>query len=98
METETDTSVHHIEGEDRGRIMLYALTTCQWCRKTKELLVGLGVAFDYLYMDELDEAEMETIYKKLTELNPRGSLPTLVVNNEVIVGFHEDQIREAVLR
>jgi len=97
MERVSESCVH-IDGEDRGRIMLYALSTCQWCRKTKELLLDLGVAFDYLYLDELDEAEMETIYKKLTELNPRGSLPTLVVNEAVIVGFHEDLIREAVLR
>ena len=27
--------------------MLYALSTCQWCHKTKVLLEELGIAFDY---------------------------------------------------
>ena len=35
--------------------MLYALSTCQWCHKTKVLLEELGVAFDYDYIDFLRE-------------------------------------------
>lgn len=33
-------SVKHVPGEDRGKIALYALSTCGWCAKTKELLIN----------------------------------------------------------
>ncbi|MDD5684459.1 MAG: glutaredoxin family protein, partial [Methanoregulaceae archaeon] len=28
----------HIDGEDKGKVVLFALSTCGWCAKTKELL------------------------------------------------------------
>ena len=41
----------HVEGENKGKILLYALSTCGWCRKTRQLLDDLGVAYDYIYVD-----------------------------------------------
>jgi len=41
--------VNHVQGKNVGHIMLYALSTCPWCRKTKQLLSDLGV--DYYYVD-----------------------------------------------
>jgi glutaredoxin-like protein NrdH len=85
-----------IEGTDRGRIILYALSTCQWCRRTKELLSELGVAFSYIYVDLLEEDEMKEIIDEVTKCNPRGSFPTICIGDTVIVGFHEEEIREAL--
>jgi len=28
----------HVEGKNAGQIILYALSTCGWCKKTRELL------------------------------------------------------------
>ncbi len=76
--------------------MLYALSTCQWCNKTKELLKELGVEFDYQYVDLLDEKEQDEAMNEIEKLNPRGSFPTLVIDGKrSIVGFREDEIREA---
>jgi len=33
--------------------MLYALSTCVWCKKTKELLASLGVDHSYVFVDLL---------------------------------------------
>ncbi|MBN1194495.1 MAG: glutaredoxin family protein [Methanomicrobiaceae archaeon] len=85
-----------IEGADRGRIVLYALSTCQWCRRTKELLSELGVAFSYIYVDLLEEDEMKGVIDDVTKYNPRGSFPVIRIGDKVIVGFHEEEIREAL--
>ncbi|KQC04970.1 MAG: glutaredoxin [Methanoculleus sp. SDB] len=85
-----------VEGIDRGNIILYALSTCQWCRKTKELLGELGVAFSYIYVDLLEDDEMKEVLDDVTRYNPRGSFPVIRIGDRVIVGFHEDQIREAL--
>lgn len=84
----------HQDGRDAGLVMLYALSTCQWCEKTRMLLAELGVAFDYLYVDLLGPVEFDQVYAKVKEYNPRGSFPTLVVDGRVIVGFMEEEIRE----
>lgn len=88
----------HVEGTDKGTIMLYALSTCIHCKQTRHLLDELKVAYDYLYVDQLSRAEMDEILKELEKKNPRGSFPTLVINdNTVIVGSRLDEIKEALL-
>ena len=87
--------IEHIDGEDRGKLMLYALSTCGWCRKTKKLLDDLGVAYDFIYVDKLAGDEKQAAREKVMEHNPACSFPTLVIDNErCIVGFKEPQIRE----
>jgi glutaredoxin-like protein NrdH len=88
-------TILHIPGKKSGHIMLYALSTCGWCHKTKKLLDDLGVEYDYEYVDQLQGAEKDEAVRKVTEWNPSCSFPTLVLNNEkCIVGYKEDEIRE----
>lgn len=87
----------HVDGKEKGHIMLYALSTCGHCRRTRELLDELGVAYDYLYVDQLSRAEMDETLKEIEKYNPRGSFPTLVINrSKAIIGSREDEIREAL--
>ncbi len=89
-------AIEHVNGKNKGKVMLYALTTCQWCAKTKELLKELGVAFDFEYVDLLEEKEQDETMKALERLNPHGSFPTLVIDGRrSIIGFREQEIREA---
>jgi glutaredoxin len=89
--------IEHVDGENKGKIILYALSTCGWCRKTKEFLNGLGVEFSYVFVDLLEEQEKDEIMEDVIKWNPRRSFPTLVINDEkCIVGYKEDQIREAL--
>jgi len=87
----------HVEGEDKGRVVLYALSTCGWCAKTKELLKDLGVRHSFVYVDLLPSAEIEEALQEVERYNPSGSFPTLVIDeSKVIVGFREEEIREAL--
>ena len=89
--------IEHIDGDNKGKIMLYALSTCGWCKKTKELLDDLGVAYSFVYVDLLEGNEKENTVDEVKKWNPRCSFPTLVINDcECIVGFKEEQIKEAL--
>lgn len=88
----------HVSGKKKGTVMLYALSTCQWCHKTIELLKELGIDFDYQYVDLLDGKAQNTAMDELEKWNPRGSFPTLVIDNRrSIIGFKEQEIREVFL-
>lgn len=77
--------------------MLYALSTCGWCAKTKDLLREMGVAFDYTFVDLLEGKEQDDAITRVEKFNPSGSFPTLVINDsKVIIGFREQEIREAL--
>ncbi len=86
----------HIEGKDKGKIILYALSTCQWCRMTRDLLSSLGVKYDYVYVDLLKGNDREEAINGVKSLNPSLSFPTVVIGDKAIVGFREKEIREAL--
>jgi glutaredoxin-like protein NrdH len=89
--------VNHVEGKNKGEVMLYALSTCGWCRKTKELLKELGIAFSYTDVDTLTGDEKQAIVDEVKKWNPSCSFPTLVINgSNCIVGFKEDEIRDVL--
>ncbi len=92
-------AVVHVAGTGSGRVMLYALSTCGWCRKTRELLEQLGVAYDYEYVDLLRGADRERAVREISAWNPAVSFPTLVLDGKrSITGFKESEIREALAK
>jgi glutaredoxin-like protein NrdH len=89
--------IEHVAGKESGKIMLYALSTCGWCRKTRELLNNLGIAYDYVYVDLLPGKDREEAIAAIEKWNPSTSFPTLVINNDkCIIGFKEDEIRKTL--
>ncbi len=88
--------VVHVDGKKNGNIMLYALSTCVWCKMTKKLLGDLGVDFSYVFVDLLQGADRDVAMGEVKRWNPSGSFPTLVINDQGIVGFQEAKIREAL--
>ena len=90
-------STTHVEGENVGKVMLYALSTCVWCKKTRALLEDLGVEYDYVYVDLLSGDEEQSAMKEIVKYNPAGAMPTMVIDDKkCIIGFKEDEIREAL--
>lgn len=88
-----DYFIHHRGNKKRG-IVLYALSTCVWCKKTKALLDELDADYDYIDVDLLDEGAQGEVVEELTRWNPNRTFPTLVIKNDrCIVGFKEGEIR-----
>ena len=89
--------MHHVEGENRGHIILYALSTCAWCKKTKRLLNEMGVEYYYVDTDLLKGKERDDVIKEIRKWNPRCSFPTTVINDDAcVVGFDEAKIKEVL--
>ena len=75
---------------------VYALSTCSHCKSTKKLLSECDVAYDYVEVDDLEGEERKAILADIKELNPRCSFPTIKINDTVIVGYKEKEIKEAL--
>ena len=90
-------NVVHVEGQNKGDIILYALSTCGWCKKTKKFLKSLGVEYRYVDVDLLDQDEKKKIDAEVNKWNPNRNFPmTVINNNKCIVGYQEDAIKEAL--
>ena len=79
------------------KVMIFTLTTCGWCKKTKQLLKDLDVEYEYVDIDTLKGEEREKVRGELRKHNPRMSAPTVVIDDgkQVIVGYDEAKVREA---
>ena len=87
----------HVKGIDKGKVMLYALSTCVWCKKTRKLLSDLGVDYSYVYVDLLKGRTREEAIEEVKRHNVKCSFPTLVINDEIcIVGYKDKEIKEAL--
>jgi glutaredoxin len=85
----------HVDGRESAHILIYALSTCGWCRKTKNLLDELGVAYDYVDVDLLTGTDYTDAREEISKWNPACSFPTIVVNDEeCLVGFQEEKLRK----
>jgi glutaredoxin-like protein NrdH len=86
-----------VPGTNRGDIVIYTLTTCGWCKKTKTFLNDLGVEYCYIDVDMLKGAERDSVTKEMTNWNPNRTFPTVVINKEkCIIGFKEEAIKDAL--
>jgi glutaredoxin-like protein NrdH len=90
-------TIKHVKGNKKGDVMLYALSTCVWCRKTKAFLEEMHIDFQYLDVDLLDKQERVTVMDEIRKWNPACSFPSLVIDNSrCIVGYDEQKMRESL--
>jgi len=79
------------------KVMLYALSTCIWCRRTRQFLDSNNVVYDFVYVDKLEGQEKREVMAVVRGWNPRESFPTLIVDDTtVIVGLDEARMREVL--
>jgi len=89
--------IKHIEGKKKGKVMLYALSTCVWCKKTKRLLNHLGIDYSYVDVDLASADDKEQINSVVLRWNPSGSYPTIVIDDkQSITGYDPDKINEVL--
>ena len=77
-------------------VKLYTLSTCGHCRAAKNLLNSHDIDYEFIDVDLLDGAEREATIDEVKRLNPQCSFPTIIIGDKVIVGYREDEIREAL--
>jgi len=77
-------------------IMIYTLSTCGHCKATKRFLDECKIKFEFEDVDLLEGEERAAMLEEVKRWNPNCSFPTIIIGNKVIVGFKENEIREAL--
>jgi glutaredoxin len=55
-----------------------------------------SVQYEFTDVDMLKGEERQAILDDVRKLNPRCSFPTIIIGEKVIVGFKENEIKEAL--
>jgi len=77
-------------------VNIYTLSTCSHCKATKTFLNDCAVEYDFTDVDLLHGEERAAILEDVKRWNPRCSFPTIIIGDKVIVGYKEDEIKEAL--
>lgn len=81
---------------DDKQTVLFALSTCPACRKTKSLLDKNNIKYLLVELDLVDLDSRDKLLEQVRRYNDRETFPTLVVRGgeRVIIGFDEQGLRE----
>ena len=79
------------------KVTLYTLSTCVWCKKTKQLLKDNKIEYEYFDLDTMDPQDRQEAMNDIQARGLRVSVPIMIIDdNQVITGYKEDSIREAL--
>ncbi len=83
--------------KNHHKVVLYALSTCVWCRMTKQFLKDNNIEFEYVDVDLLEEEEKQKIRDEIVSKGGPLSYPTTIVDDKTVVtGFRKDLLKEAL--
>ena len=90
--------INKVDGDKKEhKVFLYALSTCGWCKKTKELLREKGVAYEYLDVDVLKAEERKAAIEDLQKRNAPLGFPIIIIDdNQLISGYQPEKILGAL--
>jgi len=84
-----------VEGEDRGDVRLFTLSSCAWCDKVKDLLDRLGVKYRFVDTDLLEEKEQDEVVQFLNSITDKWGFPVLLIRDKyMLCGYKEKATRE----
>lgn len=78
------------------KVTLFSLSTCSHCKATKKLLSECEVEYEFTDVDLLQGDERKAILEDVKTYNPKCSFPTIIIGDKVIVGYKENEIKEAL--
>ena len=78
------------------KVKMYALSTCGHCGNAKKFLHEHDVPYECTEVDMLEGSERAATIEEVKKINPRCTFPTIIVGNEIIVGFNEKEMRKAL--
>ena len=77
-------------------IKMFTLSTCSHCRAAKAFFERSGVEYDFTDVDLLEYPSRREVLKEMKKYSSQLAFPTILIGDRVVVGFREDEIREAL--
>jgi glutaredoxin len=65
---------------NKNKVFIYALSTCAWCKMTKQFLKEHDVEFEYVDVDHCTEEDLKKVKKDILEKGGSLSYPTIIID------------------
>jgi glutaredoxin-like protein NrdH len=91
-------NISKVSGKNsKHKVMVYALSTCVWCKMTKQFLKDSDIEYEYVDVDLCTEKEKEKIRSDIQSKGGSLTYPTTIIDDKkLIMGFRKDLLKEAL--
>ena len=91
-------NVSKVAGKNsKHKVFVYALSTCVWCKLTKQYLNENSIEYEYVDVDLLNDQDRMKVHSIIVSKGGMISYPTTIVDDKVVVtGFRKDQLKEVL--
>ena len=76
------------------KVFMYTLSTCPWCRKTKQFFKDRNIQFDFVDYDLAAEEEQERILEDMSKRSSNTAFPYVMIGEEIVVGYNPERYSE----
>jgi len=81
----------------KHKVLVYALSTCVWCKMTKQFLKDNDIQYEYVDVDLCDEKDKEKIRQHIISKGGNLSYPTIIIDDDILItGFRKDKFKEVL--
>ena len=87
-----------VEGKNRKhKVLLYAISTCGWCKRAKQNLKDLDVEYEYIDIDLCSGEDRQEITKDIRSRKGQLAYPTVIVDDKILLtGPSREELREVL--
>jgi glutaredoxin len=83
--------------KNKHKVFVYALSTCAWCKLTKQFLKDNEIEYEYVDVDLCSEEDREKIRRDILKRKGELSYPATIIDDKILVhGFRKDKLKEAL--
>jgi glutaredoxin-like protein NrdH len=82
---------------NKHKVLLYAISTCGWCKRAKKFLNDNNVEYEYVDIDLSSGEDREKIRQDIQSRGGRLAYPTIIIDNKILLtGASPDKLREVL--
>jgi glutaredoxin len=97
MESDSVNIVKVAGKNNKHKVLMYAISTCAWCKMTKRFLNENNVEYEYVDVDLTNDEDHEKIREEIVGRGGEPTYPTLIIDDKTVInGFRKDKIKEAL--
>ena len=80
---------------NKHHVLVYAISTCGWCKRAKNFLNDSDVEYEYIDIDLCNAKDKEEIKKDITKRGGSLAYPTLIIDGKILLtGAPQDKLKE----
>jgi len=82
---------------NKHKVLVYAISTCGWCKRAKKFLNDNNIEYEYVDVDICSWEDRNIIRQDIQSLGGLLAHPTIIIDNKTLLtGASPDKLREVL--